>query len=98
MCMKVKAEVNASDIKLGVKENVDSCPIARTLKRDGFKNVRVEADSISGVKFNVKWIYEGNAHNRFIQLFDDDKTVQPRSFNFSFEPLEVIEQDTNTEL
>lgn len=96
MCMKVKAEVTASDIKYGSQEEGESCAIARTLKREGFKDVEVSASEITGTKMGVAWKYIGKVHNSFIEKFDiDKKKVKPTRFFFSFEPVEVVSKEEN---
>jgi hypothetical protein len=93
--MKVKVDVTPSDIKLGKQAKWESCAIARALKRDGFKNVNVGKDEITVTKMGVVWEYSGSAHNLFIEKFDENKnSVTPRKFDFKFEPVEVVKEET----
>jgi hypothetical protein len=63
----MKVTVTAEDIRLGVKRGMCDCPLALALKREGYKNVEVEYDSVEleGRYYNLSL-----AAQRFIKSFD----------------------------
>lgn len=79
---KVAVQVTTGGIKLGVKKETGSCPIARALKYLKFQKVSVSA-------YEVYFSYKGVVYDaplpaaarRFISRFDEGKTVKPLTFN-----------------
>lgn len=82
----IKIEVTEEDIKDGVRENVKQCPVARAVLRqlDFAEVVEVSMGGID-INFDVpgrKFIRYKIPKKvmRFIQRFDEGKSVKPFSF------------------
>jgi hypothetical protein len=82
---KVAVEVTSGGIKLGVKESAGKCPIARALKYLKFGKVGIDGEfadfTYKGVKYNAAL---PKAAQKFIERFDEGRTVKP--FTFSLYP------------
>lgn len=78
----MKICVTEDDIKKGEIGLSASCPIARSLKRRGFKGVMV-------VPFFIRWsdgvVRTPKECKRFMNRFDSDLPVKPFSFNIVLE-------------
>ncbi len=73
----MKIKVIQKDINSGVPEDSSSCAIARALKRQGARYVRV--DSIEIIAFGASWATSKRLE-KFIEDFDDGKKVKPTIF------------------
>jgi hypothetical protein len=84
MSKKILVRVTKDDIKRGKREDMQACPIARSLKRLGKRQVEV---AIFG---GISWGTNGYAKcpkeaKKFIRAFDRGRKVEP--FKFYLEPI-----------
>lgn len=77
----MKINVTQRDIEKGLREDPNSCPVARAIKRRGFEDVSVKTQVIwiGCRKYNPPEIVED-----FIERFDKGDTVQPFKFELDF--------------
>jgi hypothetical protein len=78
----MKVRVTRQDIRKGVKESQDSCPVARAIKRITHKKVYVDPDSIIVYyRRDQSTFYDTTSEvTDFIELFDDGGKVSPFTF------------------
>lgn len=84
--MKLKLKVTNRDIKEGNAGTTDSCPVALAALRAGF-----EEPSVSDNKIELKTpagstlrIRTPRSVAKFIERFDEDKSVRPGTFTLEF--------------
>ena len=76
----MKIRVLKKDIDMGRPHSAQRCPIARALRRAGFKNVMVFSGGFSNNgTVRVKYKFP-DIVNLFIERFDHDWTVKPFTF------------------
>lgn len=88
----IRITVTKNDIRLGVKGDVEKCPIARACKRLGLKDVSVEGDIVKhrGTAVRTEWDGTKVKVQRiralpvkaadFITKFDEGEAVEPFTF------------------
>jgi hypothetical protein len=70
-------KVTKQDIEKGVARSSGWCPIAQSLRRAGYCNIRVAQDYIVS---NDKTYRLSAAAQKFIAHFDTDRPVKPAAF------------------
>lgn len=79
----VEVKVTEWQIRQGKRLSEISCPIARSLVRDGWENVFVDSDTVSIGKDNDAVVYTVSRRaKKFIRRFDEGKSVKPATFRF----------------
>lgn len=83
--MKLSITVTADDIKKGIKDDAEWCPLARAIRRD------LKATSVAVAEFSEGGINVDNigtsrvpGADAFISRFDAGKPVAPRTFVLTF--------------
>lgn len=73
-------EILQSDIKNGLRNKADCCPVALALRREGHRNITVWPHRLSFVDKSTNEMRHYNATKKmtdFIVAFDKDRNVQP---------------------
>lgn len=86
--MKVNVEVTQEDIDKGIREDSCECPIARALKRFGYRSVDVEDDCAGFYVKNADksgmctsyLFYLPKKAIKFVSKFDNGEQVAPINF------------------
>lgn len=76
-------EVTDEDIDFGLMCDAECCPVARALRRAGFRDVAVYEDY---TKIGALRIAHSHAVAVFVARFDYERSVQPFSFDFPEAP------------
>lgn len=73
----LKVRVTREDIRKGRAGNCRRCPVARAVRRQGFRGVRVWYDTILTQSANFAMTKRST---RFVRRFDNDQPVMPTTF------------------